>query len=226
MSRPQCVLVLEGPISVGFSQSLRQSDHYVRTVANAQQLLDESHLADLIVLDTLRPDLTLPTSRQLESQVDVPVLMIAPETPTNYSLALLRLPFDEETLHQKVKEMLVKQGAEDVVRVGDLMIDFKAQRVMRGEVRVKLSPVEFSFLAFLARRMGEAVSFEELLTGVWRYEPDMGDRNVVTTTVQRVRHKLDENPKAPKYIVSVKSVGYRLRSQEQFEEAMRQEPNL
>ncbi len=226
MSKPQCVLILEGPASAGFSHTLGQGDHYVRTVVNAQQLLDESHFADLIILDTLRPDLTVPVYRQLESQVDTPVLMIAPETPPNYSISLLRVPFVEETLQRQVDELLAERRAEDMVRVGDLTIDFKAQRVLRGEVRVKLSPVEFSFLAFLARRMGEAVSFEELLTGVWEYEPDTGDRNVVTTTVQRVRHKLDENPKAPKYIVSVKGVGYRLRSQEQFEEAMRRASKL
>ncbi len=225
MSRPRCVLILEGPVSAGFSQILRQDDYYVRPVADAQQLLAEIHLADIIVVDTLRPDLTVPVYRRMESRVNVPLLMLAPAADADFSISLLRVPFTPETLHERVDELLTKPESEakpsEVVHVGNLTVDLKGQRVLRDEVSIKLSPTELRLLAYFAQRVGQAVSYDKLLTEVWGYELGMGDRNLVTNAMQRLRHKLEENAKQPRYVVTIRGVGYRLRNQEQFEKAMR-----
>ena len=90
---------------------------------------------------------------------------------------------------------------------GDFLLDFDACLLKRGSERVPLSAREFDVLAFLADNAGKAFSPEEIYQRVWgqRY----GDPTAVGVYVQRLRKKIEEDPKVPRLLVTVKGKGYR-----------------
>ncbi len=108
-----------------------------------------------------------------------------------------------------------------VVRVGELTIDLVARRVKCSGRPVQLSPEAFQLLACLAKRIGQAVSYDEILDEVWGYDSESGTPAQVRNCVKRLRQKIEPDPHKPQYVISVRKFGYRLRNQAQWEEARR-----
>jgi DNA-binding response OmpR family regulator len=107
------------------------------------------------------------------------------------------------------------------VTVGELVVDLAGWRVMVRGRRVDLAPLEFKLLAYLARRVGRVATYDELLEDVWDCPADLGDRHLIISCVDRLRKKVENDPSRPEYVINVRRVGYRLRSQHQWEEAVR-----
>lgn len=106
-----------------------------------------------------------------------------------------------------------------VVRVGHLAVDLNARRVKQGNHVIALSPVEYRLLACLARRIGDAVSFDQLLDEVWGTDPDQGGTpEQVKSAMKHLRRKIEPDPGHPQFIVTLRSFGYRLRNQAQWED--------
>jgi two-component system alkaline phosphatase synthesis response regulator PhoP len=93
--------------------------------------------------------------------------------------------------------------------IGDLTVDFAARLVRRGGVEVPLRPKEFDLLAALVRHRGRVVSRDELLREVWGYAEGTQSRTV-ETHLAALRERLDDDPGAPRYIITVRRAGYRL----------------
>jgi two-component system response regulator MtrA len=112
-------------------------------------------------------------------------------------------------------------GTSTFVHVGDLEIDLIAWRVSSGGQRVQLSPVEFRLLACLAKRVGQTVSYAEILEDVWGWDPDPRRLAQVKNCISRVRKKIDPDLHNPQYIITITREGYRLQNQRQWEENRR-----
>jgi DNA-binding response OmpR family regulator len=137
-----------------------------------------------------------------------------------------------EALHSLDQKRAVLQEALGVLRgargqtlphaphsVGELIIDTAAWRVTLGGERLSLSPTEFRVLALLAEHIGEVVSYDTLVVVVWHDDRGWVSREMVRTCVWRMRKRLEPDPHRPQYIVGVPRVGYRLRSQAQWQAA-------
>jgi DNA-binding winged helix-turn-helix (wHTH) protein len=97
-----------------------------------------------------------------------------------------------------------------VWRHGPLAIDEARREVLWQGHRLDLSPMEFTTLTYLARRAGQVVSYGELLQAVWGISPEQGGTlDQVQSIIKRLRRKLGEAPKQPRYLVNVRGVGYR-----------------
>lgn len=95
-----------------------------------------------------------------------------------------------------------------IVRAGKVAIDLGSQAVMRDGAEVRLSPTEYGLLAALAQHAGQVMDHRTLLRTVWG--PGYGDeRNYLRTFIQRLRVKLETDPKNPEVIVTVGARGYR-----------------
>ena len=90
---------------------------------------------------------------------------------------------------------------------GPYVLDFEGSLLERAGERVPLSRREFELLAFLASREGKTFSPAELYGSVWGLEH--GDLSTVAVHVQRVRRKIEEDPSAPRWLVTVPGAGYR-----------------
>ena len=109
--------------------------------------------------------------------------------------------------------------ASQMVRVHYLVIDLKNRHVRLGNQVPDLSPLELRLLICLAEHVGEAVSFDQILDEAWECPSNRGGtREQVKTLVKRLRRKIERDPGKPQYLVSVQAVGYRLRSQAQWDE--------
>jgi len=95
------------------------------------------------------------------------------------------------------------------VDLGDLCIDFSARVVRRGQDALSLRPKEFDLLAALVRHRGHVVSRDVLLREVWGYADGTRSRTV-ETHLAALRDRLGDDPKNPRYIVTIRGVGYRL----------------
>ena len=96
-------------------------------------------------------------------------------------------------------------------RVGALVVDTNAREVWLDESRVELTRTEFELLLALITEPGTAKSRRELITQVWGDEW-LGDEHLVDVHIGNLRRKLQDDPADPRFIHTVRGVGYKLRS--------------
>jgi two-component system, OmpR family, alkaline phosphatase synthesis response regulator PhoP len=125
-------------------------------------------------------------------------------------------PFNPRELEVRVEALLRRaQGAAPVggdderITVGELVIDKRRHEVSLGGSRVDLTPLEFQILELLASEPGRAWSRNALLDQVWSTEYEGYQRNI-DPHINRLRKKLEADPKNPHYVLTVRGVGYKL----------------
>ena len=124
----------------------------------------------------------------------------------------LAKPFGADELLARIRAVLRRahQSVTEskVVRAGGATVDLGSQTVLREGMEVRLSPTEYGLLAALAQHAGQVMDHRTLLRTVWG--PGYGDeRNYLRTFIQRLRVKLERDPKNPEVIVTVGTRGYR-----------------
>lgn len=131
----------------------------------------------------------------------------------------LAKPFSPRELEVRI-EALLRRGAaaaaaaqtagdQDRIEVGDLVIDKRRHEVTRAGARIELTPLEFQILELLASEPGRAWSRNALLDQVWSTEYEGYQRNI-DPHINRLRKKLEDDPKNPHYVLTVRGVGYKL----------------
>jgi two-component system KDP operon response regulator KdpE len=125
----------------------------------------------------------------------------------------LAKPFGADELLARIRAVQRRANpaavASPAVRVGDVVIDLSRRSVTKGGREVRLSPTEYGLLSQLARHAGSVVDHRTLLREVWG-PAHVHERNYLWTFVQRLRQKLEDDPRNPRVVVSAGSRGYRL----------------
>lgn len=130
----------------------------------------------------------------------------------------LAKPFSPRELEVRVEALLRRAGKwssktdderKDRIEVGELVIDKRRHEVTIGGSRVELTPLEFHILERLASEPGRAWSRNDLLDEVWSTEYEGYQRNV-DPHINRLRRKIEPDPKNPQYVLTVRGVGYKL----------------
>lgn len=208
--RESATLVLE---RVGFT---------VVAVGDGQLALDtfSSKRFDLVLLDVMLPSVDgFDVCRELRRTARTPIVMLTARTETAEVVAGLELgaddyvtkPFEASELVARVRAVLRRATPDTgvtVLRVGGLEIDAEAFRVSNEGVPFELTATEFRLLLELVRHPGRVLTRELLLDRVWGYDY-LGDSRLVDMAVKRVRDKLGDDARSPRYITTVRGVGYR-----------------
>ncbi|HOL71274.1 MAG TPA: response regulator transcription factor [Bryobacteraceae bacterium] len=177
---------------------------------------------DIIVLDVMLPGKSgFDVCRELRQQgKDVAVLMLTARTQVADRVAGLKLgaddyltkPFEPPELLARIEALLrrVKNNRTPVSRFqfGDVEVDFDKGEATKGGVPVSLAGKELELLRWLINNRGKVVSRNELLEGVWEYQPGVSSRTV-DVHIAWLRQKLEDNPQNPRHIHTVRGVGYR-----------------
>jgi DNA-binding response OmpR family regulator len=127
----------------------------------------------------------------------------------------LAKPFSPRELEVRIEALLRRGSAVPLVtdneriEVGDLVIDKRRHEVSRAGTRIDLTPLEFQILELLASEPGRAWSRNALLDQVWSTEYEGYQRNI-DPHINRLRKKLEDDPKNPHYVLTVRGVGYKL----------------
>lgn len=175
---------------------------------------------DLILLDIMLPGKDgFAVCREVRSAgVKVPILMLTAKAQEAEKVLGLELgaddyvtkPFSALELRARIKALLRRSedATPEVQRFGDLEIDFGRIEVRRADVALDVTPIEFKILAALVKQGGRVVSRNRLLDLVWG-ENTYGSDRVIDNHVANLRKKLEDDPKKPRYVISVRGVGYR-----------------
>ena len=127
----------------------------------------------------------------------------------------LAKPFSPRELEYRVEALLRRGGGAleepdgERISVGDLVIDKRRHEVIRNGSRIDLTPLEFQILELLASEPGRAWSRNALLDRVWSTDYEGYQRNI-DPHINRLRKKLETDPKNPRYVLTVRGVGYKL----------------
>jgi two-component system response regulator MtrA len=218
------VLLVEDDASIRevAALGLEQAGFRVTTAADGREGLARFRDGglDLVVLDVMLPELDgLAVLREIRAESRVPVVMLSARADTVDVVLGLELgaddyvtkPFELRELVARVRAALrrVEPPADEVLAVGDVEIEPAAFRVRKRGEEIPLTATEFRLLLELARRPRQVFTRELLLERVWNYDY-LGDSRLVDVAVQRLRAKLEDDPKHPGLIVTVRGVGYRL----------------
>ena len=179
---------------------------------------------DLIVLDLMLPSLDgYRVLRELREEGNaVPVVILTARTEEADKVRGFRLgaddyvtkPFGVLELIARVEAVMRRSGRglqpARAVRFGDVTVDVATRTVHKSDSPVLLTPMEFNLLLALAKRKGAVVSRLDLLKEVWGHASTVLTRTV-DTHVAELRRKLEDDPSRPKYILTSRKAGYRLR---------------
>jgi two-component system alkaline phosphatase synthesis response regulator PhoP len=127
----------------------------------------------------------------------------------------LAKPFEPRELEVRLEALLRRTGVakepdgKERIQIGDIVIDKRRHEVTREGAVVDLTPLEFQILARLASEPGRAWSRNDLLDQVWSTDYEGYQRNV-DPHINRLRQKIEPDPKNPRYVLTVRGVGYKL----------------
>ena len=98
--------------------------------------------------------------------------------------------------------------ANDVIQCGALSIYAKSRKIIRNDTEISLTPKEFDILYFLARNRGEVFTKEQIYRAVWENDYLLDDSNIMAF-IRKLRKKIEPNPDAPEYILTIWGIGYK-----------------
>lgn len=195
----------------------------VLEAADGRQAVDvaRSRRPDLVILDLMIPEIEgTEVVRILRAESDVYILILSARTEETDKLVGLGLgaddyltkPFSPRELVARVKALLRRGKAaakEEVITAGAITVDRgRHQAQIDGRV-LDLTAREFEILETLASRPGMVFTREQLLEQVWGYNY-YGDARLVDVHIAKLRKKLEEDAAAPRYIKTVRGIGYKL----------------
>lgn len=180
---------------------------------------------DCFILDMAMPEMsgTELLKKLRERGIDTPALFLTAHDQLDDKVAgfeagaddYLGKPFSPRELEYRVNALLRRgQGVTaqrdgERLEIGDLVVDRRRHEVTRGGMRIDLTPLEFQILDLLASEPGRAWSRNDLLDRVWSTEYEGYQRNI-DPHINRLRKKLEKDPKNPYYVLTVRGVGYKL----------------
>jgi DNA-binding response OmpR family regulator len=180
---------------------------------------------DLVVLDVMLPEVDgLSVLRHLRQEGDIPVILLTARSEEIDRVVGLELgaddyvvkPFSPRELVARAKTVLRRTmrpavNGHTVGRLdfGPLVVDVGSREVLLDGVAVQLTPKEFDLLLTLARSPRQVFSRAQLLDVVWASSPDYQDPATVTVHVGRLRQKLEADAEVPRWITTVRGIGYR-----------------
>lgn len=177
---------------------------------------------NLIILDVMMPGTTgFEVCQRIRQVSNTPIIML---TALNHEQEMLRglesgaddfltKPFNADVLLARAKTVLRRSANGNAQNTnfhfnnGHLSIDIERRHVLVNERRVKLTPIEFRLLVYLARNAGKVLTFNHILSNVWGDEY-RGSVDYVHVYVSHLRNKIEENAKQPRYVLTVHGVGY------------------
>ncbi|MTI49028.1 winged helix-turn-helix domain-containing protein [Sporosalibacterium faouarense] len=189
--------------------------------------LAKNEKIDIVILDLMLPGTdgieVCRTLRKDPSTEKLPIIMLtAKSEETDKVLGLeigaddyITKPFSVRELIARMKAVLRrskddKKEEKKIIEIHDIIIDVEKHEVTRNNEKVELTLKEFELLRILAENRGKVLSRNMLLDEVWGYDY-FGETRTVDVHIRHLRKKIEENDKAPKYIETIRGVGYKMK---------------
>jgi DNA-binding response OmpR family regulator len=217
----------EPAVARGVQVALEREGYGVNVIPTGEEAVSRfgEFAPDLVLLDVRLPGIDgFEVCRRLRRETRVPILFLTARTDEVDKVVGLEIgaddylvkPFSVRELTSRVKALLRRAYGElaDVqaagtIRRGDLLIDLERRRVSRDGNRIALTATEFDILRHLAARPGRVFTRTQLLELVRDYDAAVEqDERTINVHVSHIRDKIEPDPSAPRYIKTVRGVGY------------------
>lgn len=222
------VLVIDDELAIlrALSTGLRARGYEVLTAQTGEDGLSVAALErpDVIVLDLGLPDLDgVEVCRRIRGWTETPIIVLSAHGSEERKVEALdegaddfiTKPFGMEELQARLRVALrhrarpVSETESSTIEVGPLSVDFAKREILVRGREVELTPLEFDFLAFLARNVGKVVTHRMILQAVWG--PEYGtETHYLRVYARLVRKKIEEDPSHPVLLRTSPGVGYQL----------------
>ncbi|WP_297637573.1 response regulator transcription factor [uncultured Clostridium sp.] len=196
----------------------------------ALEILEKEKI-DLVVLDVMMPKLDgIQTCIKIREKSELPIIMLSAKSEDIDKIFGLNMgaddyvskPFNALELIARVKSHLRKysrfkgmglamsEGSlNNEIIIDDLNIKLELHQIFKGDEQIKLTPTEFEIVTLLAKNRGKVFSIANIYESVWKQEYLESD-NTVMVHIRKIREKLEENSRKPRFIKTVWGVGYKI----------------
>lgn len=179
---------------------------------------------DIIILDVMLPDIDgYEVCKQIRQFSHCPILFLSSKNDELDKILGLAVggddyvtkPFSPKEVAYRVKAQLRRTAyrkndvVNEPIKIGALTLDTDGCRAMKDGKDMELTAKEFEILQYLAENKGRVISRERLYEAIWN-EDSFGCDNTVMVHIRHLREKLENDPTAPQYIITMKGLGYKL----------------
>jgi two-component system KDP operon response regulator KdpE len=202
--------------------NLRVRQYEVHAAGSAGEALEiaAKHPPDLVILDLGLPDMDgVEVIHGLRGWTEAPIIVLSGRTDSTDKVDALDAgaddyvtkPFGMDELLARMRAVsrrVAADGDAPRIRLGDLVVDLAARRVIRGDEDVRLTPTEWHLLEVLVRNPGKLLSRQQLLSAVWGpgYADATGNLRLY---MAQLRRKLEPDPARPRWLLTEPGMGYR-----------------
>lgn len=176
------------------------------------------HDVKIVLLDIMLPGIDgFQVCKKIHDEMNLPLIILSAKTDKDDKLNGLILgaddyiekPFDVDLLLAKVNSLYRRHyKKESVIELADLKIDIESRSVIYKEKPLELNIKEFNLLLFLVKNRGKALRKEHIFNTVWGAD-NFSEPQTLTVHINRLRDKIEPDPKKPERIVTVWGVGYK-----------------
>jgi two-component system alkaline phosphatase synthesis response regulator PhoP len=222
------ILVIEDEpqMLLGLRDNLELEGYEVQTAADGDEGLTKASAfnPDLVIVDVMLPKKNgFDVCRELRTRsTSLPIVMLTARSAETDKVLGLELgaddyvtkPFSITELLARVRAVLRRAGTQrqptpaDLVRIGDIEVDFKLHQARRGKGRIEFTAREFDLLRYFVQHTGQVVTREQILNEVWGYE-EFPTTRTIDNFVAKLRQKIERAPHAPEHILTIHGSGYK-----------------
>ncbi len=174
---------------------------------------------DLILLDiNLKEKSGLNLCKEIRKKSDVPIIFITVNDTERDIIQgfqtgcddYISKPFSIAVLKQRILAVLKRTNIQDknVFKYKDITVDYSSMILKKGEEIIKLTKTEYKLVELLTRNKGQVLSRNTILDKLWDIDGNFVDENVLSVNMRRLRRKIEDDSKNPKYIITVFGIGY------------------
>ena len=178
---------------------------------------------DLILLDIMLPEIDGYELMDYIRPLEIPVIFLTAKANTEDKVKGLKAgaddyltkPFHMDELLARIFSLIRRytrfnrdRNSQEILQYEGLCVNIDERSVKTGNGTFELPPKEFDVLMFLAENQGKILTKQRIYEAVWK-EPYVYDDNNIMAVISRLRKKLEENPANPRYIQTIKGIGYR-----------------
>jgi two-component system KDP operon response regulator KdpE len=179
-------------------------------------------MPDLLILDLGLPDMDgIAIIKHLRQFSTIPILVLSARSLEQSKINALDAgaddyltkPFGMGELNSRLQALMrrISQTSvnQEIFETGELKVDLSKRRVFVSQKEIKITPTEYHILFILIQHAGLVVTYKHLLKNVWGMQ-HLDNQHYLRIYMRRLRHKIEENPTQPRYLLTETGVGYRL----------------
>lgn len=221
------ILIVEDDetIKIGLKYYLEQESFDVLLASNGDEAITKikNNLdIEIILLDINLPDVSgFDLFKDIKKIKNFPIIFLtANDLEVSIVMGIdmgaddyITKPFRARELISRINSVLRRTSSTDnssIIRLGNISIDMKQAKVLRNNIDVMLTALEYKILLALALNPSTVFTREKILADIWDVNEEYVNDNTLTVYIKRIREKIEEDPSNPKIIVTIRGIGYKI----------------